>query len=71
MEGADLSWAAQSGLGVLSMLGVLRICASLLSCCPAKSGLGLGAGSMQFCRAGGAGGALVHWGFESEKNVHL
>lgn len=58
--GADLSGAAQSGLGVLSVLGVLRVCAPLLSCCPAESGLGLGAGSVQFCGAGGAGGALVH-----------
>lgn len=67
LQGSDLSWAAQSGLGMLSMLGMLCVCASLLPCWSAESGLRLGAGSLHFCWAGGTGRALIHRGFRSEK----
>lgn len=60
MQTADLSGAAQSGLGVLSMLGLLVISAPLLSCCSAEAGLGLAAGSLRLCGAGRTGGALIH-----------
>lgn len=66
MWGADLSWTAQSGLG---MLGLLCVCPSLLSCWPAEAGLRLGAGRLQFCGAWGTWRALIHWGFKSRKDI--
>lgn len=51
MQSAYLSGAAQSGLGVLSMLGLLCVSAPLLSCCSAETGLGLVGGSLRLCGA--------------------
>lgn len=67
--GADLSRTAQSGLGMLNMLRLLCVGATLLPCCPAEAGLRLAAGSGQLRGAGGTGRAFIHRGFRSEKNT--